>query len=66
MRRTLGAASSLLIAAAAAFAFPLYALVVLSLKDPAQISAVSLGLPEHLETANYSRAWRRRRSAPRC
>ena len=31
--------------------------VVLSLKDPAQISAVSLGLPDTIETANYTRAW---------
>ena len=48
----------LLVAAAAAFAFPLYALVGLSLKDPAQISAVSLAPPAGIETANYSRAWR--------
>ena len=56
MRRTLPLELAL-VAAAAAFAFPLYALIVLSLKDPAQISAVSLGLPDAIETANYARAW---------
>jgi raffinose/stachyose/melibiose transport system permease protein len=46
-----------MVAAAVAFLFPVYALVVLSLKDSRQISAAPLALPDPATAGNYSDAW---------
>lgn len=46
-----------MIAAAVAFLFPVYALISLSLKDPAQISQTPLALPQPFTTQNYGKAW---------
>ena len=47
----------LMICVALVFAYPVYVLVNLSLKDPNEIAGGGVGLPSHLETANYSNAW---------
>lgn len=47
----------LMVAVAVAFLFPVYALVTLSLKDPAQIAASPLAPPAPPTTENYSGAW---------
>lgn len=47
----------LMIAAAVAFLFPVYALISLSLKDPRQIAAEPLALPSAPTAQNYSAAW---------
>ncbi|GAA0948814.1 carbohydrate ABC transporter permease [Virgisporangium aurantiacum] len=47
----------LMVAVAVAFLFPVYALVTLSLKDPAQIAASPLAPPAPPTTENYSAAW---------
>jgi raffinose/stachyose/melibiose transport system permease protein len=47
----------LMIFVALVFAYPVYVLVNLSLKNPHEISEASVGPPAHLETANYSQAW---------
>jgi raffinose/stachyose/melibiose transport system permease protein len=47
----------LMVAAGVAFLFPVYALIVLSLKDSRQISASPLGLPSPPTLHNYSAAW---------
>jgi raffinose/stachyose/melibiose transport system permease protein len=46
-----------MIAIALLFLFPVYVLVNLSFKSPHEISQAALGLPSHLETGNYSKAW---------
>jgi raffinose/stachyose/melibiose transport system permease protein len=46
-----------MIGVALLFAYPVYVLVNLSLKTPHEISEGGVGLPSHLETANYSSAW---------
>jgi raffinose/stachyose/melibiose transport system permease protein len=46
-----------MIAVALLFLFPLYVLVNLSLKTPAEINQAALGLPHTLQTSNYSKAW---------
>jgi raffinose/stachyose/melibiose transport system permease protein len=46
-----------MIVVALLFAYPVYVLVNLSLKTPHELSEGGLGLPSHLETANYSQAW---------
>ena len=40
------------------FAYPVYVLVNLSFKTPREIAEASLGPPSHLETTNYTQAWR--------
>lgn len=47
----------MMIAAAVVFLFPVYVLVVLSLKSPMEISEGGLGLPDELVTSNYGDAW---------
>jgi len=47
----------LMICVALLFAYPVYVLVNLSLKNPHEIAEASIGPPSHLETANYSNAW---------
>jgi raffinose/stachyose/melibiose transport system permease protein len=47
----------LMIAAAVAFLFPVYALVTLSLKDPQQIAASPLSPPTAPTLANFGNAW---------
>ena len=47
----------LMIFVALLFAYPVYVLVNLSLKNPHEIAEASIGPPSHLETANYSNAW---------
>ena len=47
----------LMIAVALLFAYPVYVLVNLSLKNPHEIAEASIGPPSHLETSNYSNAW---------
>ncbi|MEU0569907.1 carbohydrate ABC transporter permease [Nonomuraea sp. NPDC005983] len=46
-----------MIAVAVAFLFPVYALITLSLKDPAQISQTPLALPAPPSLDNYATAW---------
>ncbi len=46
-----------MIMAAVAFLFPVYALIVLSLKDKQQIASSPLGLPTSPTGRNYSAAW---------
>jgi ABC-type sugar transport system, permease component len=53
-----------MVAAAVAFLFPVYALIVLSLKDSRQISATPLALPDPATTANYSGAWQSAQLGP--
>jgi raffinose/stachyose/melibiose transport system permease protein len=47
----------LMVAAAVAFLFPVYALVTLSLKDPGQIAGSPLAPPNPPTLDNYSSAW---------
>ena len=47
----------LMIFVALLFAYPVYVLVNLSLKNPHEIAEAGIGPPSHLETANYSNAW---------
>jgi raffinose/stachyose/melibiose transport system permease protein len=47
----------LMIAVGLLFLFPVYVLVNLSLKSPAEISEAALGLPHHVQLSNYSKAW---------
>jgi raffinose/stachyose/melibiose transport system permease protein len=47
----------LMIFVALLFAYPVYVLVNLSLKNPHEIAEASIGPPSHLETSNYSNAW---------
>ena len=47
----------LMIFVALVFAYPVYVLVNLSLKNPHEIAEASIGPPSHLETSNYSNAW---------
>jgi raffinose/stachyose/melibiose transport system permease protein len=47
----------LMIVVALLFAYPVYVLVNLSLKNPHEIAEASIGPPAHIETANYSNAW---------
>jgi raffinose/stachyose/melibiose transport system permease protein len=49
----------LMITVAAAFLFPVYALVTLSLKDPKQIAASPLSPPTSPTFANFGNAWER-------
>ena len=46
-----------MIVVALLFAYPVYVLVNLSLKNPHEIGEAGIGLPSHLETSNYSNAW---------
>ncbi len=46
-----------MIAAAVAFLFPVYALVTLSFKDAGQIANTPLAIPSPFTTDNFSRAW---------
>jgi len=46
-----------MIAAAVAFLFPVYALVAMSLKDKQQVASSPLAFPTHPTTRNYSAAW---------
>ncbi len=46
-----------MIAVAVAFLFPVYTLVALSLKDPAQISQTPLALPAPPTLDNFASAW---------
>ena len=46
-----------MVAVAVVFLFPVYALITLSLKDPAQIASHPLGLPKPPTTANFTQAW---------
>ena len=46
-----------MIAVAVVFLFPVYALVTLSLKDPAQISQTPLSLPHPPTLDNFTEAW---------
>ncbi|MFD1939450.1 carbohydrate ABC transporter permease [Nonomuraea mangrovi] len=56
MRRTF-LLEIVMIAAAVAFLFPVYALVTLSLKDPSQLSRSPLALPDPPTAANFAKAW---------
>ena len=55
-----------MIAVAVVFLFPVYALVTLALKDPAQIADSPLSPPDPPTFGNFGDAWRRRRSGPPC
>jgi raffinose/stachyose/melibiose transport system permease protein len=46
-----------MIAVALLFLFPVYVLINLSFKSPEEINTAALGLPQHLLTGNYSKAW---------
>ncbi|HUR02211.1 MAG TPA: carbohydrate ABC transporter permease [Nonomuraea sp.] len=56
MRRTF-LLEIVMIVVAVAFLFPVYALITLSLKDPAQISQTPLALPAPPTTDNFTKAW---------
>lgn len=56
MRRTF-LLEIVMIAVAVAFLFPVYTLVALSLKDPAQISQTPLALPAPPTLDNFASAW---------
>ncbi|MBE1593601.1 carbohydrate ABC transporter permease [Nonomuraea angiospora] len=56
MRRTF-LLEIVMIAAAVAFLFPVYTLISLSLKDPAQISQTPLALPDPPTLDNFGKAW---------
>src|SRR3954467_9231473 len=47
----------LMIAIALLFLFPIYVLINLSFKTPAEINQAALGPPNELATSNYSKAW---------
>ncbi|GLI01396.1 carbohydrate ABC transporter permease [Phytohabitans aurantiacus] len=47
----------LMVAAGVAFLFPVYALIVLSMKDAGQIASSPLGLPNPPTVDNYTEAW---------
>lgn len=47
----------LMIAVALVFAFPVYVLVVLSLKSPSEVAASPLSLPRSFDLSNYQEAW---------
>jgi raffinose/stachyose/melibiose transport system permease protein len=53
-----------MIAVAVAFLFPVYALITLSLKDPAQISQTPLALPGPPTLGNFAKAWTAAALAP--
>ncbi|GAA2671718.1 MULTISPECIES: carbohydrate ABC transporter permease [Nonomuraea] len=63
MRRTF-LLEVVMIAAAVAFMFPVYALVTLSLKDPAQLSQTPLALPNPPTGDNFAKAWSAAALAP--
>ncbi len=46
-----------MIAVALVFLFPVYVLINLSFKSPAEINQAALGLPHHVQASNYAKAW---------